>query len=141
MANRKLHWGILGLLLVFGLILTVCKNDGDDGGDNGGGNGGGDIVPAELKGHWLRDTEGTERYLVFTGSRWGTDSDSFTDAEEDASWVITSAAAGKVEYQSDYYPQVSAKGSFNWTINATTLTISNTSHENYMSDGTYTKQP
>ena len=35
MADKKLHRGILGLLLVFVLIFTVCKNDGDDG---GGGN-------------------------------------------------------------------------------------------------------
>jgi hypothetical protein len=30
MANRKLYWGIPGLLLVFGLILTGCKDDGGD---------------------------------------------------------------------------------------------------------------
>jgi hypothetical protein len=30
MAKRRIYWGIFGLLLVFGLVLTGCKNDGGD---------------------------------------------------------------------------------------------------------------
>ena len=34
--------GILGLLLVFGLVLAGCDNDGGGGDNNGSGDGGGD---------------------------------------------------------------------------------------------------
>lgn len=127
--------GMIALAAVIGIGLAGCPTEDDSGG------GGGDIVPAELQGNWLRDTDGTEKYLVFTGSRWGTDSDSFTDAKDDAGWVITSVAAGKVEYQSEYYPHMDTKGSFNYAIAGTKLTISNSDHESHMSNGTYTKQP
>ena len=129
-----------GLLFGFAVIaiaamftLAGCKTE-DDGGSSGSSK-----VPAELKGHWLRDSDGTERYLAFTDSGWDTDSSSYADAEKDASWVITSAVGNKVDYQSKYYPQVDTQGSFEWAVSGTTLTISNSSVPNYLSDGTYTK--
>ena len=96
-------------------------------------------TPPELRGNWLRDTAGTERYLAFTESRWGRDTDSYTDAQRDATWVVTSGTANKVEYQSVSYPAVSVQGSFNWSISGDTLTITNSDKPNYISNGTYTR--
>jgi hypothetical protein len=59
MANRKLHWGIPGLLLIFCLILTVCKNDGDSGGGNGGG-------ALNISGTWSKGSDSDERTLIIS---------------------------------------------------------------------------
>jgi hypothetical protein len=137
--------GVIAIGAVIGFSLAGCPTGGGGGGDPGTnpGNttdtGSGGKVPKELQGNWLRDAEGAERYLVFTADRWGTDSGSFADAKRDATWVVTSATADKIEYQEEDYPLVSSKGSFNWVINGTTLTITNSGI--YLSNATYTKQP
>jgi hypothetical protein len=131
MNKRLLFWvGTGAMVLALALVFAACDNGSTGSGNDDSGN-----VPAALQGNWLRDGEGTENYLVFTASRWGTDSDSFDDAKEDADWVVTSATADKIEYKSDI---MDSTGSFNWSINGTTLTISNSS--SLPANGTYTKQ-
>ncbi|MDR1637599.1 MAG: hypothetical protein LBR93_09700 [Treponema sp.] len=116
-------------LLALSLALIGCPTDSDDDGGGGGGN-----VPTELIGNWLRDSGGTERYLVFNANGWGTDNDSFADVE--FYWVITSATENKIEYQHRLGADVGT-GSFEWTVSESILTISNSDD---LSAGTYTKQ-
>ena len=67
MANKKLHWGILGLLLVFGLIFTVCKNDGDD--DDGGGGPSNPFV-GTWNGTAYSNGESSPATIIVTDSTW-----------------------------------------------------------------------
>jgi hypothetical protein len=124
---------------------TVIQNVSDGGG--------GDIVPADLQGMWLQDNAGTEPYLRFNGTHWGRDSEHSDIATDDSElhWKVTSSTGNKIEYQHNLYPNMDTKGWFNWEVQGTTLTISNSTliHPDgteeasgwYLSNGTYTKQP
>jgi hypothetical protein len=133
--KKKLIFPAMPLaLLALGLALVGCSTDSDDGGK----------VPVALQGNWLRDSGGTERYLRFNDSRWEReDSGPVSDAYINGGWVVTSGAGNKIEYQHEWYPDFDVKGSFEWAVSAdgNTLTISNSDHEGYLSNGTYTKLP
>ena len=99
MKKKLIFSGMLVCLLALGLALVGCKTDADD--DSGGSG----TVPVALQGNWLRDSDGTERYLVFITNAFATDSDSFADAKKDAEdyakrgEVVTSVTADKIEYK------------------------------------------
>jgi hypothetical protein len=133
--KRKLIFSAMpAVLLALGLALTGCSPDPDDGGK----------VPVALQGNWLRDSGGTEGYLRFSDSRWARESDGpVTDSDLSEGWIVTSGAGNKIEYQHNLYPQLDLTGSFEWAVSAdgNVLTISNSDHESYLSNGAYTKLP
>ena len=96
---------VLTLALVFAIGLAGCPTDSGGGGGGGGSDSGSGTVPVALQGNWLRDSDGTERYLVFITNAFATDSDSFADAKKDAEdyakrgEVVTSVTADKIEYK------------------------------------------
>jgi hypothetical protein len=127
--------GVIALVAVIGFGVAACKSDDDD--DDGDGGGGG-LVPKELKGNWLRDTEGSERYLTFTDSKWWTNTDGFVTTGK-TGWDVKSASGNKIEYQDNFG---SGLKNFTWSVSGSTLTILTSSDDRYLSaDATYTKQP
>jgi len=138
MKKKIFFLGMTVLILSLGLVFVGCKDDSDDSGGNNGGGGG--LVPAELRGNWLRDSAGSERYLTFTSSGYGTNSNSFANVRADI--VITAVlAANKLEFQMTGF---TSKGSFEYSIAGDKLTISNltgTGSGGMIANSPYTKQP
>jgi hypothetical protein len=132
--KRKVIFSAMSvILLALGFALVGCSPDPDDGGK----------VPVALQGNWRRESEGTERYLRFSDSRWARESDGpVSDSDLSKGWVVTSSAGNKIEYQHNL-SQLDMTGSFEWAVSAdgNILTISNSEHENYLSNGAYTKLP
>ena len=99
MKKKLVFSGMLVCLLALGLSMIACDN-GTTGGD-----GGSETVPAALQGNWLRDSDGSERYLVFVSNNFHTSSSSFASAKADAEdWArrgygVTSVTADTIVYK------------------------------------------
>jgi heat shock protein HslJ len=132
MIKKRVLSVMLVCLLALGLSLIGCPTEPDDPGGGGGG-----IAPAELQGNWLRDSEGTERHLRITSNGWGRNTGSFPP-DDKISFIITASTGNKIDYHHKLFPD--APESFEWAVSEPTLTISNSSSENYMRNGTYTKE-
>jgi hypothetical protein len=132
MKKKLVLSAMLVALLALGLSLVGCPTEDDD--DGGGGGGG--IVPTELQGNWLRDTAGTERHLRITSNGWGKQSDNFPNDDE-IYFIITSSTGTKIDYHHKFSNDME---SFNWVVSGTTLTITGSTYDHILDNGTYTKQ-